>query len=509
MTPGLTNGGRRLRLAELMEPFAKTVRQGDLEVEVTGLTHDSRRIRPGDLFVCIRGSRHDGHDFLAAALAAGAVGAVIERPVEGIPPGKTIVAVPSVDRILPELAARFHGYPASRLRLIGVTGTNGKTTSTYLIRSILQRAGCTVGLIGTIQNLVRERALPAANTTPGPLELQALLAEMVAEGCTHVVMEVSSHAIALGRTRGCTFTAGLFTNITQDHLDFHGTFAEYRRVKQSFFAGLPPEAWAVINGDDREAPGFLAATKARTLTYGLGSGNELSAENVSLSMDGVRFTARTPEGRTEVRLHLTGHFNVYNALGAMGVGLCLGVDLRTAVAGLEALPGVPGRFETVRGGEGFGVVVDYAHTPDGLENVLRTARALASGRLVVVFGCGGDRDRGKRPLMGEVAARYADSIVLTSDNPRSEDPAAIIREIETGLARAGKRPGDYRVIVDRAQAIRTAIAQAAPGDLVVIAGKGHETYQIFADRTIHFDDREVAAEALEERKNGVLPGRDR
>ncbi|MGQ9779760.1 MAG: UDP-N-acetylmuramoyl-L-alanyl-D-glutamate--2,6-diaminopimelate ligase [Bacillota bacterium] len=496
-----------MRLAELIESFTKIVQQGDLGVEITGLAQDSRRVRPGDLFICLRGTRFDGHDFLAAALTAGAVGAIVKRPVEGVPPEKTVVIIPDIDAILPDLAARFYGHPASRLKLIGVTGTNGKTTSTYLIRNILQKAGYRVGLIGTVQNLIQDRALPAVNTTPGVLELQWLLAEMAAAGCTHVVMEVSSHAIALGRTRGCRFVAGLFTNITQDHLDFHRTFAEYLRVKQSFFAGLPADAWAVINGDDPEAPGFLAATGARKLTYGLGAGNDLRAEEVELSMDGARFTAVTPKGRVAVRLHLTGRFNVYNTLGAMGIGLSLGIDLQDVVAGVEALTGVPGRFEMVSGGEGFGVVVDYAHTPDGLENVLRTARALTTGRLIVVFGCGGDRDRGKRPLMGKIAARYADLIFLTSDNPRSEDPLKIIAEIEAGVVEGGRSPGEYEVIPDRAQAIRAAVACAEAGDLVVIAGKGHETYQIFADRTIHFDDREVAARALEERKNGVLPGR--
>ncbi|NLG84888.1 MAG: UDP-N-acetylmuramoyl-L-alanyl-D-glutamate--2,6-diaminopimelate ligase [Firmicutes bacterium] len=496
-----------MRLAELVEPFPKTILQGDPGVEISGLAGDSRRVRPGDLFICLRGTRFDGHDFLASAFAAGAVGAIVERPVEGVFPGKTIVLVRDVDAILPDLAARFYGHPAARLNLIGVTGTNGKTTSTYLIRNILQRAGQKVGLIGTVQNLVHDRVVPAVNTTPGVLELQWLLAEMVAAGCSHVVMEVSSHAIALGRVRGCRFVVGLFTNITQDHLDFHRTFAEYLRVKQSFFAGLSPGAWAVINGDDPAAGEFLAATAARKLTFGLGGGNDLRAEEVELAMDGTRFTAVTPSGRVAVRLHLTGRFNVYNTLGAMGVGLALGIDLQDVVAGVEALTGVPGRFEMVPGGEGFGVVVDYAHTPDGLENVLRTARALATGRLIVVFGCGGDRDRGKRPLMGKVAARYADLIFLTSDNPRSEDPMKIIAEIEPGVVEGGRSPGEYEIIPDRARAIRAAVARAETGDLVVVAGKGHETYQIFADRTIHFDDREVAAQALEERKHGVLPGR--
>lgn len=494
-----------MRLSELLQPFEHTILRGDPDLEVTGLTNDSRRVKPGDLFICVRGAKLDGHAFLPQALAAGAAGAIVESATE-LTTDRTLAAVPSVNRILPELAARFYGYPAARLTMIGVVGTNGKTTSTYLIRSILETAGYGVGLIGTIQNLVRHRALPAANTTPGPLELQALLAEMLNEGCSHVVMEVSSHAIDMGRTRGCNFSGGVFTNISQDHLDYHKTFDRYLQVKKSFFADLPPDGWAAINGDDREAAQFVAATKARTLTYGLGRANAIRAERVKVAVDGVSFRAITPAGSAELRMHLTGHFNVYNALGALGAGVALGLDLQTAVRGLEAVSGVPGRFQTVPGGPGFGVIVDYAHTEDGLDNLLRTARQLTPGRLIVVFGCGGDRDRGKRPLMGRVAAKYADTIIVTSDNPRSEDPVAIIKEIETGLVDAGKKPGEYRLIPDREQAIRTAVAAAMPKDLVVIAGKGHETYQQFADKTIHFDDREVAAAALEDRKHGFLAG---
>ncbi|MGE5598997.1 MAG: UDP-N-acetylmuramoyl-L-alanyl-D-glutamate--2,6-diaminopimelate ligase [Bacteroidota bacterium] len=492
-----------LRLEALVAPFARKAVQGNLQTEITGITSDSRAVKPGDLFVCVRGSKYDGHAFVADALASGAAAVIAEEIPPGIG-GCPLIVVPSVSSILGCLGARFHGEPASRLRLIGVVGTNGKTTSTYLIRSVLQAAGHRVGLIGTIQNLIGDRAVPAYNTTPGPLELQALLAEMVAAGCDYAVMEVSSHAIAQERTRGCQFAAGLFTNITQDHLDYHKTFAEYLRVKRSFFTVLPATARAVINGDDPEAAGFLAATEAGTLTYGLGPANQVRAEDVEVTRHGVSFEAVTPAGRARLRLHLTGNFNVYNSLGALGIGLAFGLDLPTAVRGLEAVTGVPGRFQIVPGGEGYSVVVDYAHTEDGLDNLLRTARQLTPGRLIVVFGCGGDRDRGKRPLMGRVAAAYADLIFVTSDNPRSEDPAAIIAEIEAGLRAAGKRPGEYRLIADRSLAIRAAVAAAASDDLVVIAGKGHETYQIFADRTIHFDDREVAAAAMEDRRHGLL-----
>lgn len=492
-----------MRLRALMAGLEHTLVQGDPEIEITGVNVDSRRVKPGDLFICVRGTKADGHDFLPDALAAGAVAALVDRTAAWSG-DMAVVAVENVQEILPEVAARFHGYPARRLSMIGVVGTNGKTTTTYLIRSILETAGFSVGLIGTIQNLIKNRSLPAANTTPGPLELQALLAAMAEEGCSHVVMEVSSHAIALGRTRGCSFAGGVFTNITQDHLDFHRTFTEYLRVKKSFFADLPESGWAVINGDDPQAAEFLSATGARRLTYGLRPENAIRAERVQVRMDGVSYRAVTPEGSGDLRLHFTGHFNVYNSLGALGAGLAAGLDLPVIIRGLEAVSGVPGRFQLVPTGMDFGVVVDYAHTDDGLDNLLRTARQLTRGRLLVVFGCGGDRDRGKRPLMGKVAARYADLVLVTSDNPRSEDPVSIIKEIEPGLTGAGKVPGEYRLIPDREQAIRAAIAEAGTNDLVVIAGKGHETYQQFATETIHFDDREVVAAALEDRKHGLL-----
>ena len=496
-----------MRLSELMQPFAGTVFLGDPDTEVTGLSNDSRLVKPGDLFICVPGAKQDGHDYLEQAFSLGATAALVERDVQEAA-GHTLARTPSVKDILAGVASRFHGYPSAKLNIIGVTGTNGKTTSTYLIRGILEEAGYAVGLIGTMQNLVRHRALPAVNTSPGPVELQSLLAMMVNEGCRYTVMEVSSHAIAQGRTRGCSFQAGLFTNITQDHLDYHHDFAEYLRVKRSFFAGLAPEAWAVINGDDPQAQSFLDATQARTLTYGIDMPSTIKAINARITNEGTDYTAVTPAGRLDLRLHLAGRFNIYNSLGALGIGLALGIDLRTIGKALASVSGVPGRFQVVPGGRDFRVVVDYAHTPDGLENVLKTARQLTKGRLIVVFGCGGDRDRGKRPLMGEVAARLADLVFVTSDNPRSEDPAAIIKQIEEGLRKGGKNPGEYRLITDRKHAIGEAIAAAVGNDFIVIAGKGHETDQKFADRTIHFDDREVAALALEERQRGVLTSAD-
>ncbi|HEX2953473.1 MAG TPA: UDP-N-acetylmuramoyl-L-alanyl-D-glutamate--2,6-diaminopimelate ligase [Bacillota bacterium] len=383
--------------------------------------------------------------------------------------------------------------------MIGIVGTNGKTTSTYMIKRILESAGRKVGLIGTIKNMIGSESLPTANTTPNALQLQKLLAKMVDAGVQDVVMEVSSHAIALGRVKGIPYQFGLFTNLTQDHLDFHKTFEAYRDVKTSFFHQLPSTGVAVINHDDPNASYFINGTKAMIYTYGLDSSAQIYPDDVRFELTGIHFTAKTPLGDLPVAIRMAGQFNLYNALGAIGAGLALGVDIPTIGSALANVT-VHGRFEIVPGSKDFGVVVDYAHTPDGLENVLKAAKNLNPNRLIAVFGCGGDRDRTKRPIMGEIASRYAEITIITSDNPRTESPEEIIDEIEKGVCKGS----NYKKIVDRREAIRHAVATALADDFIVIAGKGHETYQIFADRTIHFDDLEVAEEALEDKKNGRL-----
>lgn len=488
-----------MKLLELIKPLDILQLMGATDLEITGLSQDSRRVEPGYLFFCQRGSKTDSHHHLRDAVAAGAIAAVVEYIPANVPAGVTLIQVQQAATAIEKLADQFYGYPDRRLKLIGVVGTNGKTTSTFLLKSILEAAGYKVGLIGTIANLIGEETVATHNTTPGRLELQQLFAKMVQAGVEYVVMEVSSHGIHQGRVAGFKFESGVFTNITQDHLDYHGSFEEYLKVKTSFFSALPKTSTAAINMDDSHGQYVASRTSAKTFTYGIQQSAMIKAADIELTPDGASYIVRTPCGDSQLRLNLTGYFNVYNSLGVLTTALSLGISLADIKKGLEKITGVPGRFQRVTvPNADFNVIVDYAHTPDGLENILTTARGLNPKRLIVVFGCGGDRDRSKRPLMGKLAARLGDISIITSDNPRSEDPDQIIREIETGFAEVTPR-GSYQLQTDRAEAIRSAIRLAQSGDLVLIAGKGHETYQIFADRTIHFDDREIAKAALEER----------
>lgn len=493
-----------MKLTNLLTGLPILRLSGDAETEITSVVHDSRKAVPGSLFIALRGTRFDGQNFINDALTRGATAVMMEAAAwEAMPekPPVSVILVEDTQKMLPAIGKRFYNDPSSRLRLIGVVGTNGKTTSTFLIRSILEEAGFKTGIIGTIHNIVGERILSTRNTTPGPLELQEIFSEMVKEGVKYVVMEVSSHAIALGRVEGLTFAGGVFTNITQDHLDFHHTFEEYFRVKSSFFRNLSADAQAVINIDDPHGAEVVKLTPAHTLTFGLSPQAQIRAEEVKKSMTGTEYILVTPKGKIEIQMNLIGDFNVHNSLGALGMGLGLGIDLNTLKRGISKVTGVPGRFQTIPGGKDFTVVVDYAHSPDGLENLLKTARSLTKNRVITVFGCGGDRDKGKRPIMGRIAARLSDITIITNDNPRSEDPLLIAEEIKRGYLEGGN-PANYQIILDRKEAIKEAIALAKPGDMVIIAGKGHENYQIFADRTVHFDDRETAIAALEERMHG-------
>lgn len=470
---------------------------GKKDIVPLGVAYDSRRVQPGDLFVCWRGERFDGHAFAAEAVAKGAVALLCERylpQLEHVPQ----IVVPNSRAAMGKIAAALYGHPSARLRLIGVTGTNGKTTSTYLIKAIMEAAGHRVGLIGTIQHLIADQPVRAARTTPEAPEIQNLLATMVDRGCSVCVMEVSSHGIDLQRIAGCRFAHGLFTNLTHDHLDYHGTFEAYRDTKVRFFRML--HEGAVINLDDPSAAHFRAAAEGLPIIgYGIErSDADVSARNVRVEPSGTTYVADTPLGSIHVSLRLTGEFNVYNSLGAIGVAIQAGVPKEAIAAGLTEVR-VPGRFERIDCGQPFTVIVDYAHTPDGLANVLRTARQLAKGRVIAVFGAGGDRDRSKRPRMGQVGAAWADWLIITSDNPRSEDPFVICEEIRLGVKAAGFPLERAPIIVDRRRAIREAIAMAKDGDLILIAGKGHETYQEFHDRVIPFDDRAEAVRALEER----------
>ena len=495
-----------MRLLALIEGTEYEILRGSPEVEVCGVRYDSRQIKLGELFVCIRGFALDGHDFLPAAWAAGAVAALVERsdlPKSALE-GGTVVKVADARKGLAMAACRFYDHPSRKLTLVGVTGTNGKTTTTYLIESVLRRAGHQVGLIGTIAYRFGGTEIEAVRTTPEASDLQALLEQMVRLGADSVVMEVSSHALALHRVDGCEFDMAVFTNLTQDHLDFHGTMEAYRRTKLSLFESLGAEATkrtekaAVINLDDPAADLFLGAARVRSYTYSLERAADLSAIDIRIGLKGIRCRLQTPLGGTPIRSTLLGRYNLSNILAAAATGLHLGANLSEVADGISEMGAVPGRCERVEEGQGFGVMVDYAHTPDALQRVLRMARESCPGRLIVLFGCGGDRDRGKRSLMGEAALRLADFTVITSDNPRSEDPHRIIQEIEEGAKKVWGQGKGYVIICDRAMAIREALSLAQRDDMVVIAGKGHETYQILSDRTIPFDDRQVAREALHE-----------
>ena len=462
------------------------------------LAHDSRKVEPGTLFVCIPGATVDGRDYAEAAVKKGAVAVLAERPLPVSLP-VPVLLTPDVRKALALLSPWFFGEPAKQLRMIGVTGTNGKTTTTHIIRDIFNRAGRSCGVIGTLHTLIGNQVIPVKNTTPDVLDLQSSLAAMVAGGMKAVAMEVSSHALALDRVAGCEFDAAVFTNMTQDHLDFHGDLTSYRDAKAKLFRLLAAEdavkknKHAIINLDDPAGRFMLEQTQAQAITYAIEQSADLQAVEVTIRPEGCWFRIVGKFGDFTVQSRLTGRFNVYNLLAAIGVALAEGIsvdDIQTALADFAT---VPGRFERVEIDKPFSVIVDYAHTPDGLENVLRTAKQFVSGRLIAVFGCGGDRDRTKRPIMGELAARYADRVIVTSDNPRSEEPEFIIGQIMAGIVtpEAQRRT---ETIADRRQAIQRAMEIAEAGDVILVAGKGHENYQILADRTIHFDDREVVQE---------------
>jgi len=457
-------------------------------IAVTGVAYRSDRVQPGDAFFCIRGFAHDGHDYAADAAGRGAVALVVQEPVSGIT-GVEQVQVPDTRTALAFAAERLFGKPSSDVDVVGITGTNGKTTTAYLVESIVKASGKLGGLIGTVETRIGDERRPAGRTTPESADLSALLAQMRDAGVDVAAMEVSSHAIDLHRVDAIAFSVAAFTNLSQDHLDYHHTMEEYFSVKRRLFTDLDVRERVVNVGDPM---GAAMALEIDALTVGAEDADVL-ATDVVLGSSGSSFTLRTPKGSARVTLPLAAAYNVSNALVAAGCGLALGFDLEDIVSGLEAAPQVPGRLERIDAGQDFAVYVDYAHTPDSLDKAVAAVRGVTDGRVLVVFGCGGDRDPEKRPLMGRAAALGADHVVVTSDNPRSEDPVGIILHIEDGL-RTG--PASYEVEVDRRTAIAKALAQADAGDAVLIAGKGHEDYQIFADRTIHFDDREVAREEL-------------
>ena len=468
---------------------------------ITSIERDSRQVGAGALFACIAGAHVDAHSFIPNVARAGARAILTQRESVDVPDGISVLHVPNIEEALDVIVPYFYDYPARAMRVIGITGTNGKTTTSYLTRAILRHAGRRVGLIGTIQVMMEDEVFHTANTTPDVIVMQQLLAEMRTRKMDTVVMEVSSHALDQGRVAGIEFDTAVFTNLTQDHLDYHKTMENYAHAKARLFdlvsaEGAKTGKTAVLNADDAWSKAMRAHTRCPIISYGVAHDADLMAHNVHLAQDGMDLTL-VHKGADVGSLHvgITGLFNVSNVLAATGTALAENVPTADIVAALTAFTGVPGRFELVRAGQDFSVIVDYAHTPDGMENVLRTARAVTAERIIAVFGCGGDRDRTKRPIMGRMAAELADIVVLTSDNPRTEDPAAILDEVETGvLPVIGDKP--YEKLVDRRTAIFHAVQRAQKGDTVVILGKGHENYQILKDKTIHFDDRETAREAI-------------
>lgn len=455
----------------------------DLETEIGEVRYDSRSVQPGDLFVAIRGYATDGHAFIGMALAKGAAAVLCEEAGKGIP----AIVVKNSRAALADLAANRFGHPADRLTMIGVTGTNGKTTTTTLVKHILETEGHKVGLIGTNQNMIGDEIVPTERTTPESYELQALFARMADAGCTHCVMEVSSHSLVLDRVRGVRFRVGAFTNLTQDHLDFHHTMEEYRRAKARLFSMCDT---GVINADDPVAGQMLADAACPCLTFSAQADQQadLTASDIALHADGVTFRAAFRGQTVPVRLGIPGHFSVENALTAMGICLALDVPADRIAAALATAHGVKGRAEVVPTDTDYTILIDYAHAPDGVDNILRTVQGFAKGRVIAVFGCGGDRDRTKRPIMGRIAAELADYCIVTSDNPRTEEPQAIIDEILTGMQDA-KVP--VEAICDRPSAIHHAMDIAQAGDVIVLMGKGHETYQEINHVKHHMDEREI------------------
>ena len=508
-----------MTLAELITPLDVVEASGDLQTEVCEVTDDSRQIKEGSLFVAVKGARVDGHEFTDQALRNGAAGIVMERgaaqdaddektkgPTGYRPHGgvrKPVVWVRNSRYALGLLASQFYGNPSRSLTMIGVTGTNGKTTVTHLIRALMQKAGRSPGLLGTVGYFIGSQSYAAHHTTPGAVELQILLKQMLEAGVDTAVLEVSSHALSLDRVAGCEFDVVVFTNLTQDHLDFHSDMEEYFQAKLRLFTDfvegkqkLGPKR-AIVNLDDERGPRILQECSIPVWTYGIHADSDIRASDVELFMKGTTFSVGTPQGPLAIRSQLVGEHNVYNMLAAIGVGLQFGMAPSAIESALQSVENVPGRFEQVHQGQNFSVVVDYAHTEDALLRLLAAANSVKQGRIITVFGCGGDRYPGKRPKMGQAAVRHSDLVILTSDNPRTEDPLRILQDIEEGiLALPSEDRCEYQVVPDRAKAIERAIQAARSKDLVLIAGKGHEDYQLVGTRRLDFDDRQIAKEAI-------------
>ncbi|TVY09600.1 UDP-N-acetylmuramoyl-L-alanyl-D-glutamate--2,6-diaminopimelate ligase [Paenibacillus cremeus] len=492
-----------MQLKELAALLTVSRLSGDGDTECTGIQFDSRKVKPGDLFFCFSGLHFDGHDFAAEVIEKGAVALVTERDLQA---GVPALIVKDARYAMAVIASHFYGYPSRELKVIGVTGTNGKTTTTYLLEQMFRDQGLRTGLMGNIHVKIGETFIPnQATNTQEALELQRILREMVNVQTDYCVMEVTSQGIDRGRVKGCSFRTGIFTNLTQDHLDYHKTMEQYQAAKGLLFSRMGNEFsadpdrrhFAVLNADDPASEQFAKQTTAEVITYGIESPTaDVRAVNIEMTAGGTRFDCVTFKGAVPMQLRLVGRFNVYNALGAIAAILVEGIELGRIAESLSRIQSVEGRMEIVDEGQPFLVLVDYAHTPDGLENALSTIRQFAEGKVYCVFGCGGDRDRAKRPIMGRLAAQYSDYVLVTSDNPRTEDALSILQDIEPGITEAGWTNERYEMIVDRRQAIQKAIDLATPKDVVLIAGKGHEAYQEIGGVKHDFDDRLVAKEAI-------------
>lgn len=480
-----------MKLKDLLASVEYKLLQGDKELKIDNIAYDSRQVNANTLFICIEGFSVDGHKFALDAVKKGASALLVQKEVVDVPENITVIRVDNTRKAMAYLGAKFYKEPIKAMKLIGVTGTNGKTTTTFLIGKILEEYNKTVGIIGTIENRIGKRRIEAKRTTPESLDLQALFAQMLKEDVSHVIMEVSSHALELHRVDACDFEIGIFTNLTLDHLDFHKTMENYRSAKAKLFKKCK---YGIINIDDPHAEEIIKQSTCKIITFGIENEADFRAYNIRMSSKGIEFSV-TLAGK-EVRFHLAtiGRFNIYNALGAIIAAHYLNIPIEIIKSALEAMEGVPGRVQTIESDKGFHIIVDYAHAPDGLENVLKTIKEFAKGKIITVFGCGGDRDRSKRPIMGEIAGRYSDYCIITSDNPRSEEPINIIEEVEAGMKRTNC---PYEKVVDRREGIEIAIHAADKDDIILIAGKGHENYQIIKDQVIHFDDVEEVKNILQ------------
>ncbi|MGL5677286.1 MAG: UDP-N-acetylmuramoyl-L-alanyl-D-glutamate--2,6-diaminopimelate ligase [Cellulosilyticaceae bacterium] len=471
-------------LKELLQDISYNLIEGTTDTIVDQIIYDSRIKTKDGLFMAIKGFKTDGHQYIDAAIANGAKTVVLEDRV-AVPEGITVVQVSNAREVMAILANNMYDTPSQKLQVVGVTGTNGKTSITFLLGQILERMGNKIGVIGTIENRIGDTVLKSQHTTPESIDLQKLFHTMQESQVSHCLMEVSSHALELARVKGTDFKVGIFTNLTQDHLDFHETMENYALAKAKLFKQCQV---GVINTDSPYATTMIAESTCKVITYGIDKKADYTAHDICITAGDASYTLETPEGTYKVVVPIPGKFTVYNTMAVIISARALGLDMETILEALKSVKGVPGRIQSFGAPKGYSVIVDYAHTPDGLENVLQAITQFVKGRIITVFGCGGDRDNTKRPIMGEMAAKYSDYVVVTSDNPRSEDPLRILEQVEVGVKR---QTTPYRMIEDRKEAIHQALQMAAQDDVVLVAGKGHENYQILKERIIHFDDSEV------------------